>query len=649
MIRWSTPRRPGAVLLTAAILAVSTLVLANAEQAGAGIVDEPENYLGRIDGGGFSQTNRAGDSVVVFERRGDLYVRTRPTGGAWQTPQKVAGGGDVVGLTLDGAGNPTVAWVDDHLWVRSRTQHGWGRKRLLHRGSVSTGLAMTGNEAGTVAVMYLAEGLQVDYRLPSGRWRETQVLFRRDVEPMSLRVALDRRGRATAAWVHSRAADRLLTARSGPRGRFGDPAMLSPEEPDARHADNEPDLAMNGGGDAAVAWLQETADGSVSLVRTRIRGEWGPAEAVGAGSPRVAIDPQGGTWAVWQEKLAESWTARMSRRPAGGVWTDPVALDASPERLWDLDITASPAGSALVTYRKVDPDPDYNGNRSGWFVRAARPDAAFSAPERLPHTAGEGRFWVSLSGSGDALITTTSRFGPVGSYRLAAGPDPLTHLYAVVLDVTGPRTRMTRPRMPFSRGVRLAPAWSASDTWSSVVGYRARLRSAAHDASFGPWQLLAEDTSKSAFVRGARGRTYCFRARATDAAGNTGRWSGGRCIAVPLDDRDLRRTGTWREQRLEGAYRGSVLRSTRRGASLSVSVATRRLALLAARGPGHGSVAVFLGSRKLREVSLAAADVQRPRLIPVARFSQVREGRVRLVVTSPGRPVVVDGLATSRH
>ncbi len=116
---------------------------------------------------------------------------------------------------------------------------------------------------------------------------------------------------------------------------------------------------------------------------------------------------------------------------------------------------------------------------------------------------------------------------------------------------------------------------------------------------------------------------------------------------VPLDDRDLEPVRSWTGKKVQGHFKNTVRETTVKGAAL-VTRGTqkfRRIALVADKGRGHGTVRVFWNKRLLREVSLWSRREQRRQVIPVKSFSgKLRKGTLRIVVVSSGKVVRIDGL-----
>ncbi|HEX2175542.1 MAG TPA: S8 family peptidase [Nocardioidaceae bacterium] len=210
--------------------------------------------------------------------------------------------------------------------------------------------------------------------------------------------------------------------------------------------------------------------------------------------------------------------------------------------------------------------------------------------------------------------------------------------------------RMTGLSRPYSTAAMLRVSATARDP-DGVDHLQVRYRRARHDRGFGRWSVIAADLRAGARVPvpTAPGHTMCFSARATDGLGATSAWSASRCSAVPVDDRGLTRSAGWTRQAANGAFRGTLTVSSRRGAALRTRGAgIRRVALVATKRPGSGTVEVYHGRRRLKRISLAAARTRAKQVIHVATWASTRKGTFRVVVTTSRKPVRIDGLALGR-
>ena len=203
---------------------------------------------------------------------------------------------------------------------------------------------------------------------------------------------------------------------------------------------------------------------------------------------------------------------------------------------------------------------------------------------------------------------------------------------------------------PFQRATSFRVGWAAgSDSASGVASRDVHYFAAPHRGGFGnPVKWRQGTTATSGAVTGSPGSTYCFAERLRDGSGNVSAFSPQRCAAVPLDDRALRRSRAFRRKRGRGHYLRTFSLARRRGARLSAPVTGSALALLATSCRRCGRVKVFLGGRLLRRISLRSRRLRKRRLYRLASFDAIRAGRLRIVVASRRRKVMVDGLAVLR-
>src|SRR5205823_11923688 len=108
--------------------------------------------------------------------------------------------------------------------------------------------------------------------------------------------------------------------------------------------------------------------------------------------------------------------------------------------------------------------------------------------------------------------------------------------------------------------------------------------------------------------------TYCFQVRGVDRAGNVGPFGLASCTELPADDRVLTVHGSWTSATNTRDYQGTLRQSSTAGASLTLPVAYRHLALVVTVCPTCGSVGGYLGSTLITTVNLfsSAAHYKRP-------------------------------------
>ncbi len=122
---------------------------------------------------------------------------------------------------------------------------------------------------------------------------------------------------------------------------------------------------------------------------------------------------------------------------------------------------------------------------------------------------------------------------------------------------------------------------------------------------------------------------------------------------VPLDDRALKPLKRWQRKKQQGHVRNTFTLTRVKGAALVTRKPQqfRRVVLVADKGRGFGTVKVFKGKRLLREVNLhAKKKLVKRKVIPIKRFrGKLRSGKIRVVVTTAGKPVRIDGIGVARR
>jgi hypothetical protein len=143
---------------------------------------------------------------------------------------------------------------------------------------------------------------------------------------------------------------------------------------------------------------------------------------------------------------------------------------------------------------------------------------------------------------------------------------------------------------------------------------------------------------------GSPGRTYCFSVRARDANSNLGAWGQQSCVSFPVDERTMTAAGTWSQVSSSSYYASTAMASTIAGATLKVSVAYRRLSVIATKCSGCGFVNVYLGSTFLKSVDLSATATTNRAVFLIEISSTIKSGTITLKQSSAGHSVTIDGL-----
>lgn len=149
-------------------------------------------------------------------------------------------------------------------------------------------------------------------------------------------------------------------------------------------------------------------------------------------------------------------------------------------------------------------------------------------------------------------------------------------------------------------------------------------------------------------VDGLKAGTHVLSVAATDAAGNADTSPATRTWTVPRTAKELPRAKKWRLRKSPTAYGGAVLETRAKRATLRVPVAdVRGVALVVSGARKHGTVTVYAAKRKVATVKLAGRRKVSKRLVILPALSTAFTGDLRVVVTSRGRPVRIEGLGVT--
>lgn len=216
---------------------------------------------------------------------------------------------------------------------------------------------------------------------------------------------------------------------------------------------------------------------------------------------------------------------------------------------------------------------------------------------------------------------------------------------------TGPSSLESAAVIPFAvppeTVITTGPASGSFLTSSEATfGYASSIAGSTFACSLDGVELPC--TSSSVSLASLTPGTHEFRTTALDDAGDIDPSPATRSWTVPLGSTTLRRSPSWSINTRAGYYTGAYAQTINRHAVVSREVSgVRRLALVATRAPGHGTVKVYLGTTLLKQVDLQASVVAKSQVLPIAQFSTAQSGKVRVVVASQGKPVRVEGLGVA--
>jgi Bacterial Ig domain/Bacterial cadherin-like domain len=260
---------------------------------------------------------------------------------------------------------------------------------------------------------------------------------------------------------------------------------------------------------------------------------------------------------------------------------------------------------------------------------------------------------LSDDGNGGFVYTPNTGFIGTDSFQYSAWDYDSDNIYSatVTIFVDGtPPTASMLPLPPVTLSTTVVPKWSGTDD-QGIANYDTQYQIAAWNAGFGPWTAWrSATTATSAPFTGTYGRTFCFRARARDHAGNVSPFTAPRCTSVPLRARSLVYSSRWIRQANAAFFSGEAFNTIYKGqTAIRTFIQAKRMWLVASKCAACGTLQVRWNNVVLGNVNLASPTTVHHALIPIAAFTTPRAGTLQLYVTSPnGKLVIIEGLAILR-
>jgi photosystem II stability/assembly factor-like uncharacterized protein len=348
------------------------------------------------------------------------------------------------------------------------------------------------------------------------------------------------------------------------------------------------------------------------------------------------------------ENSGANWTKKNS-----GLVVDPISGDAGVDALamatsLPTTLYASDGETLYISEDSADTwtATGYTGTIQDIVVDAGGPS--------LPYILSNGKVYGSID-SGATFTGLNSGLGSryinqleindsgIKLYGATAGWGVVDYL---IDTVRPPRPVMTKPVSVPQVKKSIPLAWTSSDVPGGVGSHHVRFRKARYDSGFGNKKVWKTGiVGRNVRFPGAPGNTYCFSVRTKDRGGLLSSWSKERCAGLPVNDRALKTTGTWAEHRGSDYYLGTFSSATQRGARLTLpGVKAKRVGLVATTCASCGAVKVMLGTKVLEKISLKSGKRHERVYIPVAAFARARTGKLSIVVTTSGKPVIIEGL-----
>ena len=339
--------------------------------------------------------------------------------------------------------------------------------------------------------------------------------------------------------------------------------------------------------------------------------------------------PEGGGTAYADVKLTLDKTAGPFRvtAPSGGSY----AGGSSQTVTWEVNNT-----QALAAQVRISMSAD--GGATWPYELAASTPNDGSQAVTLPNIDATGvrlrieavgNYFYDVNDAGFAITATTTTTSTPTDTTATSNPTPTTPG-----DTTLPETTIV------SGPADLAFALDAAPTFGLVASEPGSFVCTLDGA-------VAPCSASGLSVSVAPG-THTVTAAAVDAAGNVDATPAAVTWSRPFDDTAFKaKAKQWKAKKSKAAYGGSLLRSKRPGARLTTKVqGATALALVVAKAPKAGKLAVYLGKKKIGTVKLKGPKAARL-IVVVKRFATPVSGKLTIVAKGKKRSYV-DGVGVLR-
>lgn len=300
------------------------------------------------------------------------------------------------------------------------------------------------------------------------------------------------------------------------------------------------------------------------------------------------------------------------------TWTDP---DPTHEPLLDVSrigplgtFGLTPGASAPVVEGNTTLSIPFTVTRSSTFFERVGLSVT-SIPVGWSVSAPAPTSLIGWTATAARLTVTVPKGTPAGSYAIGvrATNQGRSALLNLPITVVNDDPTATLPYGAIQVGVVIGHSWAnvrvlwpaATDPTSPIAGYELQ-----RSQDGGQWGATITRTAaqREAIIALPFSRTYRFRVRAVDRAGNWSPW-----VATPsstsvhaVDDRSslVTRSGSWTRVASSSAYRGTLSGSSRPRARLTLHFTGHGVALLGPTSALRGTANVYIDGVFIRTISL---------------------------------------------
>lgn len=256
--------------------------------------------------------------------------------------------------------------------------------------------------------------------------------------------------------------------------------------------------------------------------------------------------------------------------------------------------------------------------------------------------------WSLSAGEGTKRVY--AQFKDAAGNESAQVFDEIT-LSTIAPDTAAPDATINTPKMStnVSKTTTHKVSWSASDP-SGIASYDVQYKI----GKSGTWTNWKADTSlTSNSFKALAGKTYYWRARAKDTAGNEGPWSTESKTMVPFNENALIKARSGFAKTYSGSssnfYLGTIRYSTTGGETITYEFTGNFFALIGTKGPKYSKAEITIDGVK-QTIDAKAASAKQRQVLVSKTWPAVKKHTVIIKnLGTPGRTRFdVDGLAVGK-
>ena len=423
-----------------------------------------------------------------------LVVPPASAAAGWSRPTNVSGvvnvGEESPLLHVDSAGNATVVWQEyrgGKLVYQSAVRQAGGPwsapSRFFGGQEGAYGLQVAVDPLGNETAIWgrrvgRSWVVQSATRPAGGSWSATVTLSAAGAgSPL---VAVGPEGTITAVWLLEREEGWRSVVQSATRpvgGSWSVPVSVSAPRKDAR----SPQIALDPQGGATAVWEEELTGAIESATRSS-EGIWSApvtisAKGVGGAWPQVAVDSQGNATAVWAGAILgggrSQYRIQTATCPPSGSWSAPVSISTPGHRhVQDPRIAVDPRGDATAIWQR--------SNGSYLVIQGATRPAggSWSRPAVItgPKRGGQHLQLVVDSWGTATAIWEGYDTRPGPNFAIQAAKHPPAGKWSRPTDISRWTSSLGVPQLGVDSQGRATAIWAIGVKGGSVIQYAASVR-----------------------------------------------------------------------------------------------------------------------------------------------------------------------------